>query len=181
MDTGKFPDPETLDEGQAEFVKQREKGHFNPIVGGVPETPPPIDPNQKLRNDNTTPQQRGRPMGAITDNRSAASKTLVSIDSIKDTVYAIEDFRRELVEQLEEKHGCEQLSEGQEDVVNQICESIVCAKEKEEWSNTAKECVKDSRNISKLNIALAGVVDLVSEYGLDDYAAAILYHSQNEE
>ena len=95
-------------------------------------------------------------------------------------MYAIEDFRNELVEELKKKYNCEQLSENQEDVVNSLCESIVCAKERKEWSNTAKECVKDSRNISKLNVALAGVVNLVSEFGLGDYPAAILYHSQNE-
>jgi len=174
MDTGQFPEADSLDEGQEEFVKKREKGYYNPIVGGVPETPPPFDPN-KNNTINKTPKQRGRPLGA------KQKQGLASLANIQSVVYDIEDLRRQLEEDLKTKYNKESLSEEQKQIVDQISESIVISKEQKDWLTIAKECVKDSRNISKLNIPLDGVADTVREFGLDDYAAAILYHSYDED
>ena len=72
------------------------------------------------------------------------------------------------------------LNDGQEDAVNRLCESIVCAKDKESWVETLESCVKDFNEIESLN-TLKEVLDVSSQHQLEEYPAAILYHSHEKE
>ena len=73
-----------------------------------------------------------------------------------------------------------ELSEAQEEMVSNLCESIVCSNEKEYWGETLESCVKDFNEIENLN-TLKEVLDISAQHTLETYPAAILYHSHEKQ
>jgi len=163
---GKFPEPDQLKPEQQDFLEDREKGYYNPIVGGVPV----FSPDKKA----TGPRKEaGRPEGT-TDIPIANAQ--YSRSSIQKTIYDVESFVNDSKAKMIEKLGVKELNDSQEDMLNNLCESIVCAQDKEYWGETLESCVKDFNEIENLN-TLKEVLDISAQHTLDTYPAAILYHS----
>jgi hypothetical protein len=163
---GKFPEPDQLKPEQQDFLEDREKGYYNPIVGGVPVYSPDKKPNGPRK-------QAGRPEGT-TDIPIVNAQ--YSRASIQKTIYDIEGFVNDSKAKMMEKLGVEKLNDSQENMLNNLCESIVCAQDKEYWGQTLESCVKDFNEIENLN-TLKEVLDISAQHTLDTYPAAILYHS----
>jgi hypothetical protein len=68
------------------------------------------------------------------------------------------------------------MSKQKKEMVTQVCESIIIAKDADEWEPTLTEIVEDLDKLSSLNIN-AKVLELGSQHQLDDLSSAILYHS----
>ena len=76
-----------------------------------------------------------------------------------------------------EKLGAEKLDEGQEKMISKLCESIVCATDKENWTESLISCVNDFNEIEKLG-AMEEILNLSESHKLEIYPSAILYHSK---
>ena len=163
--TGRFPLAEELEEAQEKFVEQREKGYFNPVVGGVPM----IESEEKDEKSEVEPTNGmpGRPEG---------SKDQFSRESIQGTIYEIEALNSIAKEKMLEKLGVESLNEDQEKMLSKLCESVVCASEKENWQESIVSCVNNFTEIEKLG-TLNGVFEISDAHKLELYPSAILYHS----
>lgn len=161
--TGKFPQAEDLANAQEKFVSQREKGYFNPVVGGVPMIQDDVD-EPKVKPTNGMP---GRPEG---------SKDQFSREGIQAMVYEVEALSSVATEKMLEKLDTDSLNEGQEKMISQLCESVVCASEKENWTEKVISCVNDFSEIEKLG-TLEGVLTISESHKLEIYPSAILYHS----
>jgi hypothetical protein len=61
-------------------------------------------------------------------------------------------------------------------MLSKLCESVVCATEKENWSDQIISCVNDFTAIEKLG-TLEGVFKISDAHKLELYPSAILYHS----
>jgi len=163
---GKFPEPDQLKPEQQDFLEDREKGYYNPIVGGVPV----YSPDKKA----TGPRkQAGRPEGT-TDIPIVNAQ--YSRANIQKTIYDIESFVNTSKAKMIDKLGVKELNDSQEDMLSNLCESIVCSQDKEYWGETLESCVKDFNEIENLN-TLKEVLDISAQHTLDTYPAAILYHS----
>lgn len=161
--TGRFPQAEELEAAQEKFVDQREKGYFNPVVGGVP----------MIEDDDDAPEVK--PTGGMA-GRPEGSKDQFSRESIQATIYEIEALTSIAKEKMLEKIGGESLSEDQEKMLSNLCESVICASEKENWQETIISCVNDYNAIEKLG-TLDGVFSVSEAHKLELYPSAILYHS----
>ena len=161
--TGKFPQAEDLAKAQEKFVSQREKGYFNPVVGGVPMIQDDVD-EPKAKPTNGMP---GRPEG---------SKDQFSREGIQAMVYEVEALSSVATEKMLEKLDTDSLNESQEKMISQLCESVVCASEKENWTEKVISCVNDFSEIEKLG-TLEGVLTVSESHKLEIYPSAILYHS----
>ena len=169
FENGKFPDPDQLESAQKELLKEREKGHFNPLVGGVPVLPSPDAPSG-IRKESGRPEgTTGIPLANATYSRANIQKTIYSIDSF------IHDSKEKMTSHLKVK----ELSEAQEGMLSTLCESIICSQDKESWAETLESCVKDFNKIEDLG-TLREVLDISSEHSLETYPAAILYHSHEK-
>ena len=166
---GRFPEADKIGPAQKNFVREREEGFYNPLVGGVPMTAPMGAPPAK----NTTPKQAGRPEGT-TGIPLADAK--YSRSNIQNTIYEIEELITTAKETIGKKFKTTKLNESQGEMVDNLCESIVCAKDKEYWVKTLESCVKDFSEIEHLE-TLDKVLDVSSAHNLQTYPAAILYHS----
>lgn len=163
--TGRFPLAEELEGAQEKFVGQREKGYFNPVVGGVPM----IEPDE----DSEGPE--AKPAGGMA-GRPEGSKDQFSRENIQGTIYEVEALSSIAKEKMLEKLELESLSEDQEKMLSKLCESVVCASEKENWQETVISCVNDFAAIEKLG-TLEGVFEISDAHKLELYPSAILYHS----
>lgn len=190
FETGLFPDAEDLDEGHEEFVEKRKKGLYNPIVGGVPVVEPAgaeedrelqeksieagIAAKKQAAKKNNTNKVAGRPEG--TTGIPQESNSNIALSSIAETIRKAEEVRAKAVEAMLEKHGLEKLSAAQEEVVNRLMESVVVSTDLEKWEEQVLSCVNDIGRIASL-ASKAGVLEIAAEYSLEEYPAALLYHS----
>ena len=170
FENGKFPNPDKLESAQKELLKEREKGHFNPLVGGVPVFSPLDAPAAGPKKEGGRPEgTTGIPLANATYSRANIQKTIYSIDSF------INDSKEKMASHLKVK----ELSEAQEVMLATLCESIICSRDKESWDKTLESCVKDFNKIEDLG-ALRQVLNISSEHSLETYPAAILYHSHEK-
>jgi len=79
-------------------------------------------------------------------------------------------------EKMLEKLGIESLNEDQEKMLSKLCESVVCASEKENWQESVISCVNNFTEIEKLG-TLNGIFEISDAHKLELYPSAILYHS----
>jgi hypothetical protein len=169
---GRFPEADKIGPAQESFVDERKEGFYNPLVGGVPMVGPEGNANNK------TPKQAGRPEGTTGIPQEAEAS--YSRSSIQSTIYEIESLVTEGKEKMAKHFEVKELSEAQEDTLSRLCESIVCAKNKECWVETLESCVKDFNEIENLH-TLKEVLDISTQHQLEEYPAAILYHSHERE
>ena len=167
--TGRFPLSEELAPAQKKFVEQREKGYFNPVVGGVPMMELDDEDSEK-------PDEESKPTRAM-PGRPEGSGDKFSRESIQGTIYEVESLSSIAKEKMLEKLGIESLDENQETMLEKLCESVICSSEKENWQNTVVSCVNDFSQIEKLD-TLNGIFKVSESHKLEIYPSAILYHSK---
>ena len=116
--TGQFPQAGDLAPAQEKFKEQREKGYFNPVVGGVPMIEDKSTPAQKKNGD-----MPGRPEG---------SKDKFSRENIQGTIYEVEALNSLAKEKMIESLSSDkkELSESQEKMLAKLCESVICSTKK---------------------------------------------------
>ena len=164
--TGRFPQASELESAQRKFVEQREKGYFNPIVGGIP-----------MIDDDKIEESTSKPTSGM-PGRPEGSEDQFSRANIQGTIYEIESLRNVAFTKLRDKLkvGKKGFSKDQEKMVDKLCESVVCSTEKENWSDQIISCVNDFNVIEKLG-TLNGVLNVSESHKLEVYPSAILYHS----
>lgn len=194
MQTGIYPDPKDLPKVQDEYISQREKGFYNPLVGGIPmiegvqsqkdralkkqemkQSENEQSQPQNTENVNKTPKSAGRP-GGTTNIPVNASKGYDK-KLIQKTIYDIEELQLYAEASFIKNKKIENISEPQKELIVKLCESVVCAKDRQQWKRTLLSCIKNVNNIEKLT-TIDGIVEIGSEHELSEYPAAILYHSK---
>jgi hypothetical protein len=139
-------------------------------VGGVPV----YSPDDKASGPR---KEAGRPEGT-TDIPLANAK--YSRSNIQKTIYDIDGFIHDAKDKMISHLKVSKLSEAQEEMVSNLCESIVCSHNKEYWGETLESCVKDFNEIENLD-TLKEVLDISAQHTLETYPAAILYHSHEKQ
>ncbi len=167
FNTGRFPQAEEIAPAQEAFVSDREKGYYNPIVGGVPVTAPPESEINK------TPKSAGRPQGAITEAN-------FSRKNIQEVIYKIEGFDSTIKAKAKQVLGVKKLNKQQSSAIDELCKKVICAYEIDNWETKALECVNDFNQIESLGL-LEEVLEIAESHQLDFYSAAILHHSKTHE
>ena len=197
--TGQFPQADDITAAQEQFVKEREDGYYNPIVGGVPVVAPAMPPAPKVsaikagipnqkgvdqtkKGDpqkgtvvNKTKKTAGRPQGTT---GIPIVKASISIKGIKNVIELIEQTRASVQKELKNKLNIKKFNSQQNEMIEKLCEAVIVSQDIKTWETTAASCVKNFDNISSLDV-LPEILSLAAEHKLeDDYSAAILYHSQ---
>tara|TARA_Y100000004_G_scaffold193636_1_gene256545 strand:- start:232 stop:2196 length:1965 start_codon:yes stop_codon:yes gene_type:complete len=167
---GKFPEPDELEDAQKEFLEDREQGYYNPIVGGVPVIAPAGGASGPRKEAGRPEGTTDIPLANATYSRANIQKTIYDIDSL------IHDAKDKFMKKLKAK----KLTENQNDMISNLCESIVCSQNKESWAETLESCVKDFNEIENLQ-TLKEVLDISTQHTLEPYPAAILYHSHEKQ
>ena len=168
IETGVFPKEAELRKSQERFIEDRKKGFYNPIVGGIPfyEGEEEVEAPQ-----NATPKTAGRPLGA-----KSFAKEQYTVDGIKGIVDETNRLYTYMVAEAKSAFKKKRLNKDQKEILARICESIIVSTEQNEWKQKAKACLEDNNLMLQLD-TLKEVSEISANHLLDDYAAAILYHS----
>ena len=173
--TGAFPEPKDMRTAQDKFKEDREQGHYMPLVntinlydeGGEGGDPEPKDA-QKPETPPVSPSG-GRPLG-VSNSKSFSKKNIV------EATKRLNEFELLAFREFASKFGIKRMSKQKKEMVTQVCESIVIAKDSSEWETTLAEVVGDLDKLTGLNVH-EKVLELGSQHQLDDLSSAILYHS----
>ncbi len=198
MQTGLYPEPRDLAPKQEDYIEQREKGMYNPLVGGIPmiesiqsekdrglqeeqmEQQTQLQKEnikQQKENQNSTPKAPGRPNGT-TDIPLNAAKHYSKKD-IQQTIYDIEQLQSYAEANFKKHRKVKSIDDNQESLIGKLCESVVCAKDKNQWKRTLLSCIKDINKIDGLNVK-SEILEISAKHELQDYPSAILYHSKKQ-
>jgi hypothetical protein len=169
---GVYPNPEDLSPAQEKYVEEREKGYFNPVVGGVPMVAGPEEEVEKA----SPAAEVGRPTGTkeIPQEPATASE-LYSRENIQQNVYATEKLRQLGYSSMRKHLKKKRLTKSEKVLIDELCEAVVISEKRGSWDEKLKECISDQNKIESLG-TLEGVRDISLEHGLSLYSAALLYH-----
>ena len=171
--TGIFPDAKLIEPAQETFVEEREKGYYNPLVGGVPMMAGAEQPN-----NNQTPKSAGRPTGTSgIPKQTEAKKDFYNVDYIQDIVKETDAFRRTTMAKLKKENKIKRFTKNHKDLLDRLCESVITSSERETWSRRADDIIKNPKNIISLE-TIAEINNISIEHQLDTYSSALLYHSK---
>lgn len=107
------------------------------------------------------------------------SRSTYSRKNIQGTLYKIDDFINESRGKLAEKSAKGEISESMENVLSELCESIVCSENEESWAERFDSCVNNLDEIENLE-TLTEVLSISAKHNLELYPSAILHHSTKE-
>lgn len=184
IESGKLPDLEESVENQNVFKELREKGIYQPLVGGKVN----LDDNEDEGEEVSQPApQPGRPDGTDgipqdnprtpTDNQSPAS-SFFSLTKVKDNLILAQKLTSEVEKELRSKHKIKRLTNKQKEVANCISEVIIANEQSEDWINNIKQYVDSPIDT---NAARTKEINkLAAEHQVDYYLASILYASTKE-
>jgi len=180
--TGVYPDPEELEEAQKKFLEQREKGYFNPIVGGEPvlgDDEEVVDPVKKSSDKKKkTKKQAGRPGG--TDQIKQEKPREFSQSKIAETISEISKFHKESLAFFKRNKKIKKMSSKYKGLIDNLCETIVISTGKDDWQKVFESCVIDFNKIGEIEAQgpNKSVLEISEEHNLTQYAAALLWHSE---
>lgn len=195
MQTGLYPNPKDLSASQEGYVEEREKGYYNPLVGGIPmiesvqsekdrelqEEQMEQQQEQITKTDETvnkTQQSPGRPGGTNQIPLQAAEE--YGRDNVQEVIYKIQDLESYALENFKKHKKLKSIDDSQKQLIGQLCESIVCSKEKNQWKRTMLSCIKNTNKIAELS-TINDILDISAKNELTQYPSAILYHSQKQQ
>jgi hypothetical protein len=176
LEKGFYPKADELVPAQTKYVEQRRDGLFNPIVGGVPMIAPEVNETEQV-----VKNEVGRPVGTsgIPQENKNTSTALYSVKSIQDVVYTTEAIKKEGYKKMRAKLSKKSLSKQEKSMIDELAASIVVSCEKDSWAQKMFECIDNPELLSELN-TIPEILDRAQEHELDDYSAALLYHSDKD-
>lgn len=186
INKGSFPDSSEMKSAQAEYLKDRERGYYLPMVSAQslfetenedvepelrkesPNTDPNTNPRGRNQKNTVSSPTGGRPVGT--------ASTKFSVKSIKEVVEMISSFEKKAQLIYKEKLGLNRLTKPKKEVIFDLCSSLACSYEIEEWEQKLIEIIDDNSVLASMSVS-DNVLSIAAEHSLDDYSAAILYHS----
>jgi len=176
MKTGIYPDSKNLKEAQKEYVKEREEGLFNPLIGGVPMIESPES------NETTGQPSAGRPTGTkeIKQTNTTRAEELYSRKEIQSIIYEVEDLYSHSKDRMNKKMKTKSLSKEREGMLMDLCKSVVSSREKKNWKREVTNCIKNFDKIESL-LPISEILELSQKHELDLYPSSLLYHSNKKE
>lgn len=188
--TGLFPNAETLQPAQEKYLEDREKGMYNPLIGGVPLVEAPgaeeerdlkekqINKIAKQSSVNNAPNnQQEKPPKEVGRPTGATAKTLYSRKNLQSTVYDIEKLRSFATTKIKNKFKVKRLNKQQTETLDSLIEAVVVSNHKKDWEKQIEACIKNPEKIEQCS-ALPEILNVSSAHQLTDYPAAILFHSK---
>jgi len=205
--TGLYPPSVDVDSGQKEYLEDRQKGYYTPLVGG-PELPfgeeegdgQPTKTNQPEDKTPTVqdtvddkgiepgagPVTVGRPRkktpaepGRPTGAGNNEKMALADRKGIQNTIYKTEDLFSFAQKEMKTVNKIKRLSKDKKTLLEELCKTVVVSSPEGDWKSTISSCVKDFTKIEKLS-AMPAILEASQEHQLELYPAALYYHSQYE-
>lgn len=172
IETGRLPNYEESITSQEKFKSLKDKGFYQPIIGGA-KTGEPGRPSGTTGIPQST--KNVKPIGE--GNQSKASlQEKFSLVKIKENLIAFQKLEEEVAASLRKKHQLKKLSNEQKNIASQISELIASNETPEKWVSEISNYINSP--FDKNQEVVKSINDIAFEHQLDHYLASILYHSK---
>jgi hypothetical protein len=171
IETGRLPDPEESTESQNKFKTLKDKGLYQPLIGGAKSQEagrPSGTSGIKQQTKNTKPIGEGDQSKAKTEN--------FSLTKIKNNLISAQKLNEEICDFLRKKHNLKKMSQEQKNIADQISKIILSNELPENWINSIGEYV--NKPYDKNDNMVNNILNISNEHQVDSYLASILYHSK---
>ena len=169
IETGRLPDAEESAESQIKFKNLKDKGLYQPIIGGA-------KTQEAGRPSGTTgiPQQTKdvKPIGKGKQSKAES----FSLSKIKSNLISAQKLEEEICSSLRKKHNLKKMSNEQKDIADQISKIIISNENPENWIESVAKYIEKPYDTNKNMVS--NVLDISDEHQVDAYLASILYHSK---
>ena len=176
--SGIYPETENMPEDQEEFLSERKKGYYNPLVGGTPVMPESPEEKAPEPDSNDAPssgpdKQPGRPLS------SSNPEKIYTRAGLQDTIVEVENLRKQAASKFKKAHNKKRLSKNYNELLDELCESVIASTPKSEWEEKIDTCINDIDKIAELS-PMPEILEASSQHELNLYPAAILWHSNKD-
>jgi len=176
IQNNKLPDNESSLESQKKFKELRNKGYYEPLIGGKGAGASKGEDKNGRPPDIST-EQPNRQQGKIGERQSRAN---YSLKNIKDNMVLASRLVEKVKDQVKKLHKIEKLDEKQNEVAEEICEIIIANEKSENWNKVGviRKYLKSPVDTNPQ--AVNRIHDIACEHQVDSYLASILYASEVE-
>jgi hypothetical protein len=171
IETGILPTQEESQESQNSFKALKDKGLYQPLIGG-----PKVDQAGRPQGSTGVPQSTKQVSPIGQGKQSKASEDKFSFLKVKENLIAAQKLEEEVAASLRKKHNLKKLSYSQKEIAEQISKIIIANESPENWSSKIENYIKEP--IDKNQEVVSSINSIACEHQLDSYLASILYHSK---
>tara|TARA_R100000808_G_scaffold11976_1_gene30278 strand:- start:9553 stop:11556 length:2004 start_codon:yes stop_codon:yes gene_type:complete len=187
IEHGRLPSQEEALESQEEFRSLKDKGLYEPLLGG-PFTQKKMADKQiaqqkKAAKENGRPEGTGTPqqsknVSPIGEGEQSKAVDHFSLEHVKNNLILAQKLQGEVEKYLREKHDIKRLNKKQKSVAEDISEVIICNEPPENWNESVAKYtdMPIDHNSDRVN----EVMELSHEHGVNAYLASILLASKKE-
>lgn len=182
LSTGRLPTPEESMESQEAYRNLRDKGFYEPIMGG-PNTQKelasgsPSEQAPKLDNSSMV----GRPEGTTGIPQESKKMTPIggfSLSKIHKYLTDSESLIKEVEASLRKKHNLRKMSKKQKEVAQEISRIIVANEAPENWNTKIETYIENPQDTDQDRIR--EIETIACEHNVNHFLASILYLSKYE-
>lgn len=191
LETERLPSKEDSLENQVEYKKLRDKGYYEPIMGGIHTKLELADKqveNSNMGGPSKITQMNGRPPGSKSPQTTKKispigtgnlDTELYSLEKIKTNTILAFKLEEEVISLLKKKHKLKQLNESQNEIVGGIVNLIITDHTPDLWLSKAKEYTNNpvSQNPERQNQLL----DITYKHQVNDFIGGILLNSSQSQ
>jgi hypothetical protein len=171
IETGILPNQEESQESQNSFKALRDKGLYQPLIGGAK-----VNEAGRPQGSTGVPQSTKQVSPIGQGKQSKASEDKFSFLKVKENLIAAQKLEEEVAASLRKKHNLKKLSYSQKEIAEQISKIIIANENPEDWSSKIENYIKEP--IDKNQEVVSSINSIACEHQLDSYLASILYHSK---
>ncbi len=178
INTGRLPTEEESKESQEGYRKLRDKGFYEPVLGG----PFTNKGGNEGKPSDSNETQTGRPEGTSgipqeTKNVSPiGASTQFSLSKVRDNLILAQNLVPEVENQLRKFHKKRKLSQQQKEVASEIASIIIANEDPSCWKDNVSKYITNPIDSNEGRIK--EIREIAYEHQVDDYLASILYNSK---
>ena len=178
INTGRLPTEEESKESQEGYRELRDKGFYEPVLGG----PFTNKGGNEGKPSDSNETQTGRPEGTSgipqeTKNVSPiGASTQFSLSKVRDNLILAQNLVPEVENQLRKFHKKRKLSQQQKEVASEIASIIIANEDPSCWKDNVSKYI--SNPIDSDEGRIKEIREIAYEHQVDDYLASILYNSK---
>lgn len=167
IESNTLPDTSTMEEDQKEYKSLRDKGLYEPLIGGAKEEAgAPTGPK-------AAPKKVG-PIGSKASEEEAEEK--YSLLKVNENLSLANHLEEDIAAALRVKHGIKRLNKFQKEIAHQIANLIIANEEPYKWRESVPAYVDSPEDKNKERVNK--VIEIAAAHALDPYLAGILLASK---
>lgn len=175
-ESGLLPEPQKSETSQRKFKKLRDKGLYEPLIGGSKEPASGVAGRPSGTKAPKVPNKTNNPSSNVsikeTKRKSSASYNFSDLKSVYDK---INELIPVVETEFKEYFGVKRLSQAKKDQAFQFVESIVVSEKMKDWEESAKNYISNNKNINVSD----EILEISEEHKISIFQAAILFHGQS--